>query len=236
MRRRAIDQPVQCWMCERCQPIQGRPNLDYKGEPFLQSCDHLPEHHTRTMMYQDRDCGHFIKKTMEKITFKTIHAAYVRDDKETLEEMYRQIVAAIHPADEKMQEDWLGFIKSLLPYSCSLELDAPDENGEIALEFKSADNPITFCIYFKLRIDSYEQMHYSLKHILDSLQRLLKDYTPPLLVDEAAAELFHCYYKVMLSTGRIKIEPQTVAPFVAGYKADCEIAADGYSPWRRGRL
>lgn len=55
------DELVCCGECALVNPIKDRPNLNYKGEPFLSTCkeNHLPEDHTRILMSTKHVCAFF---------------------------------------------------------------------------------------------------------------------------------------------------------------------------------
>lgn len=50
------DTRICCADCKRCKPITSVPNLDYKGEPFLCTCDRQP---WEMMMYRKHDCKYY---------------------------------------------------------------------------------------------------------------------------------------------------------------------------------
>lgn len=53
---------TKCRDCIHHKPITGIPNLNYKGEPFLCTCEFLPEGWTRQMMDHLWFCRDFQRK------------------------------------------------------------------------------------------------------------------------------------------------------------------------------
>lgn len=47
---------IQCSDCKHCMPITSVPNLNYKGEPFLCTCDRQP---LEMMMYRKHVCKYY---------------------------------------------------------------------------------------------------------------------------------------------------------------------------------
>jgi hypothetical protein len=56
IKERPREEKVRCVDCIHCKPITGKPNLDYKGEPFLCTCDKQP---WEMMMDREHECQFF---------------------------------------------------------------------------------------------------------------------------------------------------------------------------------